>query len=338
MSNAHRGLVLSLAVACVGLAWPETAAAQYFPYFRPGRRYATVIGGPIGPAPLDPYSVAAYWGFLPAPIVARQAIGHQIIWTSPNGYVYRPVYPDQDPSGAGPSDGFSVLPGAPTMAANAPNAAPVVRPANPAVDIVPANPPGMFDIALLLFRTARYDEALGRLDQILLTEPENGQAELLSAQALFAQGEYPGAVAALDRATKLLPEEEWDRYVANYRDFFPSALRYAVHLRTLERYVDQFPESAESRLLLAYHYGSLGFNDQALAQLRLMKPTALSRRLAEHFARQRKPVDDELPAPAPDPDLELNGPQNASPAGDDVRNRANWPVPPIARRVGPREF
>lgn len=337
MSHARRSLTLALAALSLVTIWPQTVAAQYFPYFRPGRRYAAVMAGPLGPPPLDPYSVAAYWGFFPSPFVARQTIGHEIIWTSPNGYVYRPVYADQDPSGGGASDGFSALPQTAPQISGATTSA---RPATPAVDLAPANPKGLFETALLRFRLGRYDEALGRLDQLLLADPDHGQAELLSAQALFALGEYEGAVAALDRATKLLPESEWDRYVAGYRDFFPSALRYAVHLRTLERYIDEHPENTESRLLLAYHYGSLGYAEQAIAQLEQLKPSDLSRRLREHFARQRPSRIEELPAPAPGDVDPKNGDDVGpilAPRGEETRTPPR-PLPPLVRRPGPREF
>lgn len=324
MSHARRSIIFVLAGVSLALARPQTAAAQFFPYARPGRRFAAVMGGPIGPAPLDPYSVARFWGFLPSPLVARQSIGHEIIWTGPNGYVYRPVYPDQDPSGADQSDGFEVLPKAPAQ--RQADAAPA-RAAPPAAELLPANPKGLFDRALLLFRLGRYDEALGRLDQLLLRDSDDGQAELLSAQALFALGEYDAAVASLDRATQLLPEEEWDRYVADYREYFPSALRYAVHLRSLERFVDQAPpEQTASRLLLAYHYGCLGYADQAFARLDQLKPSELSRRLSRYFDRQRESADNELPAPAPAADMD--GQDKVE--GQGARKEAV--------RSGPREF
>lgn len=333
----------ALAAVTLASAWPQTAAAQYFPYFRAGRRYAAVMGGPLGPAPLDPFSVAAYWGFLPAPRVARQTIGHEVIWTGPNGYVYRPVYADGDASGVAESDGFSVFPKTSARASNARGDGAAARGETAPVDLTPVNPKGLFDTALLLFRSGRYDEALGRIDQLLLADPDHGQAELLSAQALFALGEYPGAVSALDRATKRLGEDEWGRYVANYRDFFPSALRYAVHLRSLERFVDQFPEREESRLLLAYHYGSLGYAEQALSQLDLLRPNELRQRLREHFARMRQSAEDELPAPAPGPDMdEKEAPEDSepipAPQGEETRAPARRPSRPVVKRPGPREF
>ena len=136
MPHARWILPLLLTAGGAATVWPETAAAQFFSYARPGRRFVTIMGAPIGPAPLDPYSVSAYWGFWPSPLVARQSIGHQIIWTSPNGYVYRPVYPDDDPSAFTQTDGFKVLP----RSATTPGFAERVAAPAPGVGAAPRRP------------------------------------------------------------------------------------------------------------------------------------------------------------------------------------------------------
>ena len=324
MSQGRRALWLMLAAGCVSAVWPQTAAAQMFPYFRPGRRAATIMGGPLGPAPLDPLSVSAYWGFLPSPILARQAIGHQIIWTSPNGYVYRPVYADNDPTGAAQADGFKIVPRTAPAAAE-PIAAPQAALAGQApagLRLPAADAQNAFERGLLLFRAGRYDEALADLERV--PEAQGAEADLLAAQVLFASGDYATAIEALDRATEALPESQWGRYIADYRDYFSSPLRYVVHLRSLERYVDQFPQRPQAKLLLAYHYGSLGFVDQAIKLLDELQADPLVDRLRAYFTRQRA-------GPAP----ELN---------EDVRGPLLAPPGPVAQRAvrtgrpGPREF
>lgn len=322
MSLAPRSFWRVLTAAGMATAWAQSAAAQVFPYFPPSRRSATVMGAPLGLAPLNPYAVSAYWGFLPDPLVARQSYGHQIIWTGPNGYVYRPLYSDDDPSGIAQADGFKVVPRTPPAGAPIPAAAnsipaPVVRP--PLLKDAARNP---FDQALMLFRGGNYQAALAALERV--PDEQAGEAELLAAQAYFALGDYPTAVAALEMATESLPEDDWDRYVSAYRDYFPSALRYVVHLRSLERVTNQFPDRAEAQLLLAYHYGSLGFADQAIALLDRLEPDLLVDRLRAHFARQRA-------APAPGLNDDTGGPLLVAP-GPLVRRPART-VP-----LGPREF
>lgn len=324
MYQASRSLWPIFAAAGIAAVWPQTSAGQVFPYSLPGRRTVAVMGAPLGPAPLNPYAVSAYWGFLPDPLVARQSYGHQIIWTGPNGYVYRPLYSDDDPSGIAQADGFKVVPRTAPAGANLAAAKPIAPRAAaaggaPLVNGAGRNP---FDQALLLFRAGNYQPALVALER--LPDEQAGQADLLAAQADFALGDYPAAVEALDRATESLPEEDWDRYVAAYRDYFPSPLRYVVHLRSLERVTNQFPDRADAKLLLAYHYGSLGFADQAIALLDQIEPDPLVDRLRAHFARQRA-------APAPG----LN---------DDAGGSLPLAPGPLARRparkvpLGPREF
>jgi hypothetical protein len=280
------------------------------------------MGGPLGPAPLDPYSVSAYWGFWPSPLVARQSIGHQIIWTGPNSYVYRPVYADSDPSGISRTDGFKILP----RSATGPGFAERIAGAAPGVAAAPPLPAaqGPFEAALALFRGGRYEQALDALEQS--PEAEADDADLLAAQALFALADYPAAIEALERATDRLPEDQWGRYVADYRDYFPSPLRYVVYLRSLERFTEQFPDRIEARILLAYQYGSLGFSARAIALLDEIQADPLARRLREHFVRQRT-----APAPAPEPGDEIRGPLPVAP--DPLAKQA-----PPAGRPGPREF
>jgi hypothetical protein len=316
-------LSLVLTAGAAATLWPQTAAAQFFSYYRPGRRSVTILGGPLGPAPLDPYSVSAYWGFWPSPLVARQSIGHQIIWTGPNGYVYRPVYPDSDPSGITQTDGFKILP----RSATAPGFAERVAGGAPGVAAAPPLPAaaaakGPLEAALALFRGGRYEQALDALEQA--PEAEGDEADLLAAQALFALADYPAAVEALERATNRLPEDQWGRYVADYHNYFPSPLRYVVHLRSLERFTEQFPERAEARILLAYQYGSLGFSDRAIALLDEIQADPLARRLHEHFVRQQAP-------PTPEPGDEIRGPLPVAP-GPPAKQA------PPAGRPGPREF
>ncbi|HUY32632.1 MAG TPA: tetratricopeptide repeat protein [Pirellulales bacterium] len=294
-------LTMLLVVAAVSAAFvPATGDAQFYGY--PSRvRNRVVLGGPLGPAPLDPYSVSAYFGWLPSPIVARQTVGHQIISTGPNGYVYRPVYADeldQPPQAAAmPATSTSFVSRHAAMAADSPPPADLPVPWRPAVA-----PPGKqgdeaFAAALADMRIGEYQLALDALQAILDRDAKRGDAELLAAQALFALADYPRAVAALGRAVELSPPHEWDRYVADYRRYFPSSLQYIVRLRRLERYVDDQPDDPSGPLLLGYHYGALGFADEALGLFDQAQGEPLARRLRGHFAGRRAGHDDDAPVP-----------------------------------------
>lgn len=270
---------LPAAIACAALAAPGAARGQYnsysYQWLYSGPRGTTVVAPPAGPGPLDPFAVWARFGFWPDPYIARQPIGHQTIATGPNSYLYRPVYADDATAAS------IALPEAADDWAAATG--------NPRPDRT--TPEALRQAALVLFRGARYEAALDRLDRLLQADADDGLARLLAVQAYFALGDYRAAVDALSAATATAPARDWDRYVLDYRKYFRSALTFAVHLRALERFVEAHPDRPEARLLLAYEYGGLGFSDRALALLADVRGSALADRLRDYFT-------DEPPTPA----------------------------------------
>ena len=303
-----RGAVAALALAFMwgGLASASLAQPIVGRTLYAGPRGTTVVAPPPGPGPLDPLSVAAYWGFWPSPILARQPIGHQTIATSHNGYIYRPVYPG-DPSIALPN----------AVEAAAPSPSFLTRHAGG-----PASAEALFDAALVLFKAGRYEAAIDRLNRALDQKPNDGDAWLLLVQAYFGLANYEAATDALAAALANAPEHDWGKFARSYTKYFPSALRFAVHLRTLERFVELHSDRREGHLLLGYQYGSLGKTDLALAELALARPNAEAEKLSRSFGEVQ-----EEPAPAPDNDLD-RPPRAANPPA---------PEPPPAKRRR-REF
>jgi tetratricopeptide (TPR) repeat protein len=288
-----------LVVALFGICG-EPASAQYGATLYAGRRGTTVVAPPPGPGPLDPLSVAAYWGFWPSPVIARQPIGHQIIATSPNGYVYRSVYAND-----------------PTAASIAlPDAQETARPSllSRLTADRPAPPQSILDAALMLFKAGQYEAAIDRVNSVLDTKPDDGDALLLLVQCYFGLANYEAAADALAAALDHAPEHDWDKYVSNYKTYFASSLRFASHLRVLERFVELHPERQEGHLLIGYQYGCLGETVRTQKELALAKPSVEADKLARHFAEAQD-------APAPGPEVE------APPAAR----------PPVARPRG-REF
>ena len=299
-----RSFVVVLAILMSIFAAP--AAAQFGParVLYSGRRGTTVVMPPPGPGPLDPISVSLYWGNWPNPVLARQPIGHQTIATSPNGYVYRPVYAN-DPTAA------SIAWDNPQEAAAAPAATAGAPPG-------PASPDGLFEAALVLFKGGRYEAAIDRLNRVVDQNANEGRAYLLLVQTYFGLARYELAVDALAAALNTAPEYEWGKFVRDYSRYFASPLRFAVHLRTLERFVETHPDRFEGHLLLAYQYGSLGKTDRALAELALVKANIEADKLRQHFSAAAQ-------APAPAPDEELDPPPQPAP-------------PPPARKRRGKEF
>jgi len=292
---------LIFALVCAGFTTPATAQ---FGVGRPlyvGRRGTTVVMPRPGPGPLDPLSVAAYWGFWPSPVIARQPIGHQTIATSHNGYIYRPVYADDATAATVslPNSQEAVGGPQPTTATPAPQ----------------ASHEALFEAALVLFKAGRYEAAIDRLNRLLDVKPDDGRAYLLMVQAYFGLANYEAATDALAAALNSAPEYAWDTYARSYKKYFGSSLRFAAHLRTLERFVELHPERFEGHLLLGYQYGSLGQTDGALAELALTKPNVEADKLSRHFA-----AAGEAPAPAPDAEIDPPAP-NAAPKPPPVKRR-----------------
>ncbi|HVX15319.1 MAG TPA: tetratricopeptide repeat protein [Pirellulales bacterium] len=282
-----------LIVASFGI-FSEPAAAQYGTTLYAGPRGTTMIAPPPGPGPLDPLSVAAYWGFWPNPVIARQPIGHQTIATSPNGYVYRPVYAND-----------------PTAASIAmPNVRETLGPS--LVSRLAAGPPSpreLLEAALVLFKAGRYESAIDRANAVLDVEADNGDALLLLVQCYFGLANYEAAADALAAALAHAPEHDWDKYVADYKKLFASPLRFASHLRSLERFVELYPGRREGHLLIGYQYGCLGESVRALKELALAKPSVEADKLARHFV-----AANDAPAPAPEDEVEAPPPVRQPPA------------------------
>lgn len=283
-----------LLIGCL-MVCNEPAKAQFGTLLYAGRRGTTVIAPPPGPGPLDPLSVAAYWGFWPNPVLARQPIGHQTIATSPNGYIYRPVYADDATAAS------IALPSAEDS-----GGLPV---ATPGLTIAPETP---LKSALKQFKSGDYEAAIDRANRALDDNPKDGDALLILVQCYFALMNYEAAAELLPTALAAAPEYDWEKYVRNYKKYFPSSLRFAMHLRALERFVELHPERLEGHLLIGYQYGSLGSIDRALAELSRAQPDVAGETLAKHFAAAQ-----EAPAPARENDAK---------------------PPPVRRRGRGREF
>lgn len=287
------------AVCLVTLAQPASAQFGGGRTLYAGRRGTTVVAPPPGPGPLDPLSVAAYWGFWPNPILARQPIGHQTIATSANGYIYRPVYADDATASN------IALPNAQESVGRAPMAAAAAR---------DALPEALMEAARVLFKAGRYEAAIDRLNRLLDQAPKEGEAYLLLTQAYFGLSNYEAATDALAAGLATAPEFTWEKYVADYSKYFASSLRFAMHLRTLERFVELHPERFEGHLLLGFQYGCLGKIDRALAELALARPNVEADKLIRHFAAAKD-------APAPAPDEELNDEADQAPPAAPPKRR-----------------
>ena len=251
---------------------------------------------PMRPLPYSPfgyYDLLA--GFRPVYLGAPQPTGHQIVATSRNGYIYRPVYD--------PPPGTAVPPGIPV-----PAGANLQLPAStagysPPTAAPPAQAPEL-QAAVQDFQAGRYETALKQLQLITAADANNGFAWLLASHAQFALEHFAESSTSLRRALTLLPENEWGQILDRYRDYY-RATRYTTHLRSLENFVAAHPAESATHLLLGYHYGSLGYRPQAIAQLQRAAVDKIDRLLLAHFGGQpasATPMVPRLDAPPPAPE------------------------------------
>ncbi|MEX0711950.1 MAG: tetratricopeptide repeat protein [Pirellulales bacterium] len=233
-------LLASAAVPGRG-AWAQAPLEPWVPF------HIAVPAGPV--SAWEAWEYEWVFGYPPDPLAVPQPLGHEIIRTSPNGYLYRAVYGEgQVPAWSSGPDWF---------------------PSGPPADAAAAEPgtEELLSQATGAFRAGRYESALDQLDRLLEIEPDHGFAELLRAQVLFARGEYLEAASSLEHALSIVPKSDWGFYIVRREEFFPSADRYANHLRALERFVREDPSRPEGRLLLAYHYLHLGRRLDGVRQL-----------------------------------------------------------------------
>ena len=116
---------------------PPLPAVYGYGSVRAARRaYRSVYGPPLlAPWPRVPGDIYGY----PYYPWARQPIGHEKIWTSPNGYIYKPLYPN---SPLAPEAPALPQPQGPTRADPATRPRPAEDPPRPqAVPAIPEPPP-----------------------------------------------------------------------------------------------------------------------------------------------------------------------------------------------------
>src|ERR1043166_4126109 len=65
-----------------------------------------------------------------------------------------------------------------------------------------------FDDAMFHFSQRDYDTAIGKLQAVLVEDPEHFDAQLALGMAYYRKGDYPGAIAAGHKAEKLKPHEQ----------------------------------------------------------------------------------------------------------------------------------
>jgi tetratricopeptide (TPR) repeat protein len=124
------------------------------------------------------------------------------------------------------------------------------------------------------FKAGSYDNAVRDWRHALLDDPSNGTLVLMFAQALFATGKFDEAAGAVQQGLAMLPQDQWGVVVKNYTELYPKVGEYTKQLRVLEKAVKDQPDSPALRFLVGYHYGYLGYPQDAMKQLEKAKALA----------------------------------------------------------------
>ncbi len=126
------------------------------------------------------------------------------------------------------------------------------------------NAVAVFDQAREAFKAGDYATALQQTQTALAQMPNDPTLHEFRALILFAQNQYDGAAAGLYAVLTAGPGWDWTTMVGLY----PNVEVYTAQLRALEDFTVANPTSAPSKFVLAYHYLTQGFPDNAAAQLR----------------------------------------------------------------------
>jgi len=121
-------------------------------------------------------------------------------------------------------------------------------------------------MATQAFRQGDYSQAARYATHGLIEMPQNGQLQLLAAQALFALGDYGGSASLLHQAASILDENQWGSIITNYKSYYRGN-DYVQQMRQLDEYLSQNQEDSAAFFVRGYNYGFLNHEDAAVKDL-----------------------------------------------------------------------
>ena len=162
------------------------------------------------------------------------------------------------------------------------------------------------------FRTGDYANANEMVRQVLTLDSDNGRLLLFAAQASFAVGDYSRAASQIDQATTILPSDQWDFVVGNFRSYY-GRNDYVSQTDRLNKHLADQPFDALAFAVRGYHYGALGYADYATKDLKqsisIDPNQGMAKRLLSAFGLNPVAIDPaEIQAPIPAEIPPLNSP------------------------------
>ncbi len=298
---------------------PAHPRPVYTPGYRPG---ATVVTPPrVSPGRGYPVARPAYpWGSRPVvnvrptyrPVYAYHQAwhhgywpywhSHPVVWVGSGAalgwllapgetYVYSNPYYVPPATVVVPVYNYAQpLPAPPPPVPALTEAAPVPEPQTAPADVMAA-----FEAARAAFKEGAYQKALELADKAITRLSSDAVLHEFRALTLFALGNYRDAAAALYAVLAAGPGWDWE----TMRSCYPDVKTYTDQLRALEAYQKSHPNAPEASFLLAYHYLTLGYPEQASKQLEhvvaLRPDDKLSAQLLQVLTQKRT----DQPAPQP---------------------------------------
>ncbi|MDX1968398.1 MAG: tetratricopeptide repeat protein [Planctomycetaceae bacterium] len=117
----------------------------------------------------------------------------------------------------------------------------------------------LFDEARAAFKRNDYPTALTKVNDAIRGLPGDPVLHEFRGLVLFAQQKFPESAEVVYAVLAAGPGWDWDTLNALY----DNVDTYSEQLRGLEAYCQAHAEEADSRFLLAYHYLTLGYVDEA---------------------------------------------------------------------------
>ena len=122
----------------------------------------------------------------------------------------------------------------------------------------------MMDDARAAFKAGDYSTALNQTDHAIEKMPNDPSLHEFRVLVLFAIGQYDAAASALYPVLSTGPGWDWTTMVGLY----PNVDVYTQQLNDLKADVKNRPNTAQGHFVLAYHYLTQGYPDNARAELR----------------------------------------------------------------------
>lgn len=153
------------------------------------------------------------------------------------------------------------------------------------------------------FRSGDYNEADRLATQAVRLDSENGRLLLFAAQTSFSIGNYTNAADYLEKATAILPSDQWGSVVQNFREFY-GRNHYVSQTEQLNEFLNRYPEDYNALAVRGYHFGLLGYAGSATRDfdraVRSNPTHALTKRLLPALGVKQEIVPpEEVQAPIP---------------------------------------